>query len=46
LIPGGRNVKVTDANKAEFIKKKCYFIGYKAVKDQLSSMQEGFNKVI
>lgn len=31
LIPNGSKVKVDDSNKEEFIKKKCYFIGYKCV---------------
>lgn len=46
LIPGGSRIRVTDDNKADFIKKKCHYIGYKAVSEQLQSLQEGFNKVI
>jgi hypothetical protein len=46
LIPNGSNILVTDLNKEDFIRKKCFFIGYKCVSDQLESMLEGFNKVI
>jgi hypothetical protein len=46
LVPGGSRVRVTDVNKSDFIIKKCHFIGYKCVSDQLQSLQEGFYKVI
>ena len=46
LMPGGALIRVTDLNKADFIRKKCHFIGYKCVSEQLQSMQEGFHKVI
>ena len=32
LIPGGREIKVTEANKAEFIRHKSAFVAYGAVK--------------
>lgn len=28
LVPGGSKIRVTDKNKLDFIKKKCYYIGY------------------
>ena len=37
---------MTDSNKGDFIKKKCFFIGYQCVSDQLDSVVSGFNKVI
>ncbi len=46
LKPGGKNIRVTDDNKQEFIRKKCYFIGYQCVSEQLQSLMEGFHKVI
>jgi hypothetical protein len=46
LIPGGSKVRVTDLNKKDFMRKKCHFIAFKGVKDQLKSIVEGFNKVI
>ncbi len=33
LIPGGTFVRVTDENKQEFIRKKCYYLAYKAVQE-------------
>lgn len=35
LIPGGTFVRVTDENKQEFIRKKCYYLAYKAVQEQM-----------
>lgn len=46
LIPNGKNIRVTDNNKQEFIRKKCYCLGYSAVSEQLESLISGFNKVI
>ena len=46
LVPGGMNKKVTDDNKKDFIKKKCHYIGYLCVQDQLNSLCEGFFNVI
>lgn len=46
LVPGGSRIRVTDANKLDFIRKKCYYISYRAVKDQLTSIVDGFHKVI
>ena len=46
LIPNGSTVRVTDSNKTDFITKKCYYMSYKVVQEQLKSMQEGFYKVI
>jgi hypothetical protein len=46
LIPGGTFIRVTDSNKKDFIEKKCHYIGYKAVHEQIQSLQEGFYKVI
>lgn len=31
LVPGGSKIRVTDSNKLEFIRKKCYYISYRAV---------------
>ena len=31
LIPNGSTVRVTDANKTDFITKKCYYMSYKVV---------------
>lgn len=31
LIPNGSTVRVTDANKTDFIVKKCYYMSYKVV---------------
>ncbi len=31
LIPNGSNVRVNDANKTDFIVKKCYYMSYKVV---------------
>jgi hypothetical protein len=28
LITNGKNVRVTDANKEDFISKKCYYLGF------------------
>ena len=39
-------MRVTDDNKQDFIRKKCHYIGYKCVSEQLQSLQEGFYKVI
>ena len=38
LIPGGTLVRVTDANKKDFIRKKCHYIGYKAIEEQIQSL--------
>lgn len=38
LIKGGSLIRVTDLNKQDFIRKKCHFIGYKCVSEQLQSM--------
>ena len=46
LIPNGKNVRVTNSNKEDFIKKKCYYLGFQVVQDQLDSLLSGFNKVI
>jgi len=46
LIINGSYTKVTDDNKGDFIKKKCYYIGYLSIQDQLESMIEGFKSVI
>lgn len=46
LIPNGHSVRVTNANKEEFLAKKCHYIGYLSVKEQMDSLTEGFFKVI
>jgi hypothetical protein len=46
LIPGGNSVRVTDENKMDFIRKKCHYLSYLVVRDQLESLISGFNKVI
>ena len=33
-------------NKWEFIAKKCHFMSYKIIKEQLDSLVDGFNSVI
>jgi hypothetical protein len=33
LIPNGSSVRVTEANKADFIRKKAHFLGYKCVSE-------------
>ena len=38
LMPGGARVRVTDDNKQDFIRKKCQYIGYKCVSEQLQSL--------
>lgn len=38
LIPNGSTVRVTDSNKTDFITKKCYYMSYKVVLEQLKSM--------
>lgn len=35
LVPGGSSKLVTNLNKAEFLRLKCHYIGYKGVKSQL-----------
>lgn len=46
LVPGGSSKRVTDANKAEFIKLKSHYIGYKYCKPQLDNLTEGFYSVV
>jgi hypothetical protein len=33
LIPNGKRIKVTDENKEDFIRKKCYYLGYQVVSE-------------
>jgi hypothetical protein len=45
-MPNGSTIRVVDSNKADYIAKKCYYMSYKVVQEQLKSLQEGFYKVI
>lgn len=33
LIPNGASIRVTNDNKAEFIRKKCHYLSYLVVSD-------------
>lgn len=46
MIPGGKKIRVVDRNKREFILKKCHYIAYKSVKQQMDSLSDGFHTVI
>lgn len=46
LVPGGSANRVTNENKAEFIKLKCHYIAYKQSKSQLDSLTAGFYSVV
>ena len=46
LKDDGTNIRVTDENKAEFIRLKCAYYAKKQCEGQLTEMRRGFNKVI
>ena len=46
LMPGGRQIKVTNENKEEFIRLKTNFVSYLCVKAQLEKLCQGFYSVI
>jgi len=46
LVPGGSATRVTNENKAEFIKLKSHYIAYKQCKSQLDSLTAGFYSVV
>lgn len=46
LIHGGKNIKVTDANKIEYIKLRTKFITKESIKHQFNAFLEGFYYVL
>lgn len=46
LIPNGSNIKVTNANKKEYVSKWCDFYMNSSIKEQFDSFYSGFHKVI
>ena len=46
LVPNGSNIRVTNENKADFIRLKCESKAVKAVSTQLQQIRQGFNTVI
>ncbi|CAD8145667.1 unnamed protein product [Paramecium pentaurelia] len=46
LIPGGRNISVTEENKKQYIRELCYSILAKNIEDQIKAFQKGFFSLI
>ena len=46
LKPNGHNIPVTNANKHEFVRLKCHYTAYLAVKKQLELIRKGFYEII
>jgi len=46
FMPGGKDIEVTNENKAEYIQKKLEFISYGIAKDQIDRFLAGFWEVV
>ena len=46
LIPGGKEVEVTNENKQDYVSKVIEYKLVESVRDQLESLKKGFNRVI
>lgn len=46
LIPGGRDVDVTNENKFLYVEKRAYYHLYTSVREQIDSFLEGFYEII
>ena len=46
LIPNGRNISVTEANKFEFVQKLCFAKLFGNIKPQTEAFQKGFYEII
>ena len=46
LIPNGKLLRVTNENKEDYIAKKCHYMAYICIMEQLEAMVEGFQTVI
>ena len=46
LIPGGRNIPVTEENKLDYVQKICYAKMAKDIQEQIKKFLEGFHELI
>ncbi len=46
IIPGGKNIDVTEENKHDYVQKMAYHKLYGSVKRQVDAFLEGFNDII
>ena len=46
LVPGGRDIDVTNENKEFYVERKAYFHLYKSVQKQMDAFLEGFYEII
>lgn len=46
LKQGGHSIPVINANKHEFVRLKCHYTAYVAVKKQLELIRKGFYEII
>lgn len=46
LIPGGKDIDVTNENKEYYVERKAYFHLYKNIQKQMDSFLEGFYELI
>lgn len=45
-MPNGRNIVVTDANKADYVQKICEYRLCKSIEGQIKAFLKGFNLLI
>lgn len=46
LVPNGRNIPVTDLNKADYVQKICEYKLCKSIEGQIKAFLKGFNLLI
>lgn len=46
MVPGGRDIDVTNENKEFYVERKAYFHLYKSVQKQMDAFLEGFYEII
>ena len=46
LIPGGRDVDLTNENKEYYVERKAYYHLYKSVQQQIDAFLDGFYEII
>ena len=46
LIEGGKNIPVTNDNKAEYVEKLAYYKLYRSIQKQIDAFLEGFYELI
>lgn len=46
LVPGGRDIDVTNDNKEYYVERKAYFHLYKSVQQQMDAFLDGFYEII